>query len=193
MIFFNFFKSRKSLTLERKNLSSTFKTVQNNINSKPKFEYIPSSTITDILNFIKENYIQLGIELNIGASDEEIEDFEKNKIGLPEDFKLLYKFSNGFETDEDLFRLIPLSEIISNQKDDYLISDNSFHFTEYMIYCDMWTIDINSNNKNEYRIYNKTDNIVFLTNSISEYLSVFINKGIYDGLYEWREEIKKRT
>jgi hypothetical protein len=57
----------------------------------------------------------------------------------------------------------------------------------------MWTIDINSNNKNEYRIYNKTDNIVFLTNSISEYLSVFINKGIYDGLYEWREEIKKRT
>lgn len=143
-----------------------------------------------MLDFINDNSTLIGIYLNGGASDAEINHFEQNKFVLPDDFKLLYKFTNGFETDEDIFRLIPLDEIIDNKKDDYLISDYSFHFTEYMIYSDMWTADIDVKIKNSYRIYNKADDVVFLTNSIAEFLITFINKGIYDGLYQWREDIK---
>ena len=139
------------------------------------------------MTFIKDNTSFVGIELNKPATEDEIEFFESNKIQLPQDFKTMYKFSNGFETDEDLFRLIPLNEIINNGKDSYCISETSFHFTEYMIYCDMWTVEINPKNVDDYRIYNKADNVVYLTNSITEFLCVFINKGIYGGLYEWRE------
>ena len=56
-----------------------------------------------------------------------------------------------------------------------------------MIYSDMWSVDISKENTNNYRIYNKTDTVVYLTSSLAEFLCVFINEGIYDGLYGWRE------
>ena len=57
-----------------------------------------------------------------------------------------------------------------------------------MIYSDRWTVEINPNDVDNYKIYNKADHIVYLTNSLAEFLCVFINKGIYEGLYEWREK-----
>ncbi|NMH88697.1 SMI1/KNR4 family protein [Flavivirga algicola] len=154
-----------------------------------KIEFNSTMELIDVLNLIKDNESFCGIELNRPATDDEIDLFEASKeIKLPKDFKTIYKFSNGFETDEDLFRLIPLNEIIDNGKDDYCINDNSFHFTEYMIYSDMWTVEINPNDIENYRIYNKAENIVYLTNSLTEFLCVFLNKGIYEGLYEWREK-----
>jgi len=166
---------------------------ENSTISQDKLPYSSQTTLASVLHFISDNSKLLGIHLNGGASDTEIDHFELNKFVLPDDFKLLYKFTNGFETDQDIFRLIPLDEIFHNKKDDYyLISDYSFHFTEYMIYSDMWTADIDVTSKNSYRIYNKSDDIVFLTNSIAEFLVIFINKGIYDGLYQWRADIRSR-
>jgi hypothetical protein len=156
-----------------------------------KITFNTKTTLIEVLTFIKENTSLVGIELNKPATKNEIDFFENSKIKLPQDFKTLYNFSNGFETDEDLFRLIPLQEIIENGKDDYCISNTSFHFTEYMIYCDMWTVELNPNDIEQYKIYNKADNLVYLTNSLVEFLCVFINKGIYEGLYQWREDKQK--
>ena len=193
MKLFNFLKSKTKPNLEIIQPNFVSPNEPTSTTSNEKFIYTSTTTLSIVLDFIKNNSKELGIYLTNGASEIDIAQFEKNITILPEDFKSLYKLSNGFETDEDIFRLIPLDEIISREKDSYLISNTSFHFTEYMIYSDMWTVDIDTENRNSYRIYNKADDTVFLTNSLAEFLITFINKGIYDGLYQWREDIKKQT
>jgi hypothetical protein len=160
--------------------------------SREKLICGPDTQLLTVLDYIRKNSANIGIQLNKPATSIEIDTFENQKVKLPDDFKLLYQFSNGFETDHDLFRLIPLDEIIENGLDrSYLISDTSFHFTEYMIYSEMWSVDISKDNINDYWIYNKAETVVYLTNSLAEFLCVFINKGIYDGLYGWREMKEK--
>jgi hypothetical protein len=192
MKFFNFFKTKSNRTASHVQEQSAENNFTKPDIKKEKIIYNSDTTLLDVLNYIKDNSEHIGIELNKPATQIEVENFETQKVELPDDFKLLYKFSNGFETDHDLFRLIPLEEIIENGLDkSYLISDTSFHFTEYMIYSDMWSVDVNKDNINSYRIYNKTDTVVFLTNSLAEFFCVFINEGIYDGLYGWREMKQK--
>jgi hypothetical protein len=187
MKFFNFFKKKTPRTVAQLESNS----IENNNEkfdvAEEKIVYNSGTTLLEVLNYIEDNSFKIGIQLNKPATSVEIEAFENRKVKLPDDFKVLYMFSNGFETDHDLFRLIPLDEVVENGLDEgYLISDKSFHFTEYMIYSDMWSVDISNLNVNDYKIYNKTDNVVYLTNSLAEFLCVFINKGIYEGLYEWR-------
>ena len=191
MKFFDFLRAKTKKTEVQVDVNRITDNVEEANNSKEKITYNSSTTLIEVLNFIRDNSSYVGIELNKPATDIEIENFRNSKTELPEDFKLLYKFCNGFETDEDLFRLIPLDEIIENEDDSYLISDKSFHFTEYMIYSNMWSVDINVDNINSYRIYNKEEEVVFLTTSLTEFLCVFINKGLYDGLYRWGEVKKK--
>ncbi|TRX34090.1 SMI1/KNR4 family protein [Flavobacterium restrictum] len=183
--FFNFFKSKKEH-------NNNFKSNENQeIRTKLHYELTETTSINDVINFIDKNKAKLGFELNAKATENEIANFEKNKIHLPDDLKIFYSFSNGLETDEDLFRIIPLEEITKNGDDEYLINPTSFHIAEYLIYCEMWTIDIDLENRNNYRIYNKSEEIVILTNSFAEFLVRFINGGIYDGLYKWQVEIRK--
>ncbi|PWK27938.1 SMI1/KNR4 family protein SUKH-1 [Arcicella aurantiaca] len=149
------------------------------------------STIEEIIEFMFQNQSELNIILYNKASDEEVELFEQSKIHLPDDIKQFYKFCNGFYSNEDMFRIIPLNEIIDNGDDEYLKNKTSFHIGEYMIYCDLWTIDINPNNKNDYIIYQNTgERIIILTKSFVEFLECYINRGVYEGLYNWAE-IKK--
>ena len=150
--------------------------------------------ITDIISKIKSNNTNLGITLYDKVSFEYISHFEKTKgVYLPDDLKMFYSFSNGFETSEDMFRIIPLQEILQNKHDNYTIGQNDFHIAEYMIYCDMWTITISPNDNNEYSIYNKANSTVILTNSFANFLDKFLTGGVFDGLYKWREEIEKTT
>ncbi|GGF01697.1 hypothetical protein GCM10011518_08930 [Flavobacterium limi] len=188
MKLFNFFKIKSNKTDVQVEIKRSTENHGKVNNPEVKIDYNSSTTLIEVLNFIKDHSLELGIQLNKPATDTDIENLKNIKIELSEDFKVLYKFCNGFETNEDIFRLIPLDEIIENGKDNYLISDHSFHFTEYLIYCDMWSVDINPKNIEEYKLYNKADEVVVLTNSITEFLCVFINKGLYDGLYEWGEE-----
>ncbi len=188
MKFFNFFRKKTRKKDDQFDINPVENNAENFDVRKEKIFYNSETTLIEVLNFIKDKSVNIGIQLNKPATDIEIETFGNQKVALPADFKLLYKFSNGFETDHDLFRLISLDEIIENGLDkNYLINDTSFHFSEYMIYSDMWSVDISNDNVNDYRIYNKKDNVVYLTNSLAEFLCVFINKGIYHGLYEWRE------
>jgi hypothetical protein len=191
MKFFNFFRPKLKQTNAQVDNDLNLENYENTKYSKQKIAFNSTTKLKDVLTFIKENNALVGIDLNNSATEGEIDFFENSKIKLPQDFKTLYNFSNGFETDEELFRLIPLNEIIDNGNDDWCISETSFHFTEYMIYSDMWTVEINLNDIENYKIYNKADNIVYLTDSLAEFLCVFINKGIYDGLYQWREDRQK--
>ncbi|WP_337854515.1 SMI1/KNR4 family protein [Pedobacter sp. GR22-6] len=67
---------------------------------------------------------------------------------LPEDFKSFYRFTNGFEIDEDIFNMISLDEMISNSKDDKRPA-----IAEFMIYSDLWYLEIDYTDDGQYRIY----------------------------------------
>lgn len=156
--------------------------------NKPTLLYTAATTIDDVLCFIYKHQSALGITLYQEASEEVLLAFEKSKIRLPDDVKYFYGFCNGFESGEDMFRIIPLEEIMSAEPDQYLMNDTCFHFAEYLIYCDMWTVNINTVNNNDYEIYNEADSRVVLTNSFSEFLTVFLNGGVFDGLYDCRNQ-----
>ena len=66
--------------------------------------------IQSAIEELKEHTKTDVLRLHSGASVERI----YNKA-LPEDFKTLYRFSNGFETDEDIFNMIRIEEIIENK------------------------------------------------------------------------------
>lgn len=147
--------------------------------------------LDEVLSKIKRDKDFLGIKLYGNASETDITSFE-NTIGviLPPDFKSFYRFCNGFESNEDMFRMIPLNEILENRASmnrNYLVKKSDFHFAEYMIYCDMWTLTISVQSDSNYSIYNKAENVVTLTNSLSLFLDKFLTGGVFDGLYKWRE------
>ena len=144
-------------------------------------------TINDIISRIKDNQQELGLTLYGSATDEKIAYTESIlKLSLAEDIKTFYKFCNGMESDGDLFRIVPLEEIIDNEKNKSLLS-HQFHIAEYMDYCDMWTLDINTST-NRYSIFNEAEDRVTLTDSFAFFLERFLDKGIFEGLCDWRTE-----
>lgn len=156
--------------------------------------YFMKPTIHDIILHITNDHEELGITIYSGASEEEILNFENiMNCKLPEEIKIFYKFCNGFESEEDMFRIIPLDEILETGKDDYLVNPIDFHIAEYLIYCDMWTLSINPSDSSTYRIYNHGHDVVALTTSFSKFLDTFLKGGVFGGLYDWRERIKKNS
>ncbi|MGB8191157.1 MAG: SMI1/KNR4 family protein [Chitinophagaceae bacterium] len=149
-------------------------------------------TITDIITKIQHNKTEFGITLYDKASSKDITDFEEViGVKLPDDIKTFYSFCNGFESAEDSFRIIPLDEIIYNSgRDNHVVNKKDFYIAEYMVYCDMWTLSVNPQNSNGYTIYNMVENAVVLTDSFAAFLDVFLNGGVFEGLYDWRERIE---
>ncbi len=132
------------------------------------------------------------LTLHAGANEELIKKFENTYgIVLPADFKTLYCFTNGLEIDEDIFNMIPLTEIIDNKKE-----GEPIWFAEYMIYSDMWALEINPENPNDYTItcvdysFGKID----LTKSLGDFINRFFKGGVFEigGLYAWKDEIKAK-
>ncbi len=72
-----------------------------------------SLTIQAIIDRIAADKEKLGITPYAPASEEEILDFER-ALGqeLPDDFKTFYRYCDGFYSDEDMFRIVPLAEIL---------------------------------------------------------------------------------
>jgi hypothetical protein len=107
---------------------------------------------------------------------------------LPPDFKRLYSFSNGFESEEDMFRLIPLEELMHDWRAKEM-GYSKFYFCEYLVYCDMWGIDLSSSEQLSYSIFYPVSEgrRLFMTNSLAEFLSRFLEAGVYGkgGLYDW--------
>ena len=128
-----------------------------------------------------------GIEVFPPASEKEIITFEK-KVGfaLPDDFREFYSICNGFGCNEDIFNMIPLGTT-TTYPDDY--GPNWFHFAEYMIYSDGWSLRMIS--PGQYEIFNDSYPKVPLTTSLGEFLERFLRGNVFDagGLYQWQDEI----
>jgi len=129
------------------------------------------------------------IKLYPAATQSLLESFEdKAKLVLPLDFKALYSFSNGFESAEDLFRIIPLDELMDDWHSENRVG-KQFYFAEYLIYSDLWGVRLGEEGKDDYSIYypDSEQRKLFMTSSLAEFLGCFLDAGIYgeNGLYDW--------
>lgn len=149
-------------------------------------------SITEAIQLLKTYNGPLGLKLHPGASAKLISKVENTYgITLPNDFKILYQFTDGFGTVEDIFNMIPINEIIENKKD-----NRPLWIAEYMIYSDEWYLEINPENPDDYSIL-KLDHDstkICLTNSLGEFITRFLKGGVFEigGLYAWADEIKAK-
>lgn len=141
----------------------------------------------ELIHSIARKHAESGIKVHIPATISEIAACEE-RIGfsLPDDFREFYLIANGFECEEDLFNLLPLSEI-GQRSDDY--GDQWVYFSEYLIYSDMWGLRINTSG--QYEIFNGTFPEKPLTSSLIEFLERFLKGDVFEpyGLYEWQKEL----
>ncbi len=145
--------------------------------------------ISDIINFLKNNLSQTDITLHKGASENLISEVgHLFNVQLPDDVKDFYRFTNGFESAEDIFNIIPLEEVIDRAED----SIPNLYIAEYMIYSDMWELEIDLFNYNDYKIINIGEERIVLTKSFAEFIKRFLTGGVFEkgGLYDWHEEVK---
>lgn len=145
-------------------------------------------TIPELINAIGEKHKNDNFVLHPQVPEEKVTKFEKH-IGftLPDDFKTFYSFCNGFEMDtDDIFRMIDIEEIIDNNIDK---KAKTFHFADYMIYSDMWTLKYFG--EGDYKIVNFGITDVVLTDSLAEFLTRYLEGGVFEkgGLIDWHEEI----
>ena len=139
-----------------------------------------------IIAITQKNQKKEGVDVYPPASEAKISAFEE-QIGflLPADFREFYLCCDGFGCVDDIFNMIPLSQI-RNYPKDYGV--NWFYFAEYMIYSDMWGLRINQ--KGEYEIFNEGYPNHVLTSSLKDFLEIFLEGNVFEpgGLYEWQGE-----
>jgi hypothetical protein len=150
-------------------------------------------TINDALELLKSYSGPFELTLRPGANEALINKMEDTySIALPDDFKTLYRFTDGFEIDEDIFNMIPLEEMIGRRK-----ADKPIWIAEYLIYSDMWGLEINPSDPDDYSIFggDLDKEKIILTNSLGEFIGRFLKGGVFEtgGLYHWKDEIKAKT
>lgn len=75
-------------------------------------EKTESNPIKSLLELLKQNWIDAGIELNTLATEDEIRDFESQyQVKFPVDFREFFLHLNGINQAVDMCRLWPLAEI----------------------------------------------------------------------------------
>lgn len=148
-------------------------------------------TIQESIAQLKAYDGPLGLSLRAGADDALLSRMESScGITLPDDFKEFYRFTDGFETEEDMFNMLSVADIIDNLTDKRY---GQFHIAEYMIYSDSWQLEINPDDCNDYQIFVEAhDNKLVLTRSLAEFISRFLSGGVFEngGLYEWQEIVE---
>jgi hypothetical protein len=143
--------------------------------------------ITELFYKIIEKHKEQGIQLYGSSSIQDIRTFT-TKVGfsLPNEFVELYMLSNGFECDEDIFRIVPLEEILMLK--DY--SKTTFGFAEYLTRCDIWKVSFYQD-----KSYLIKDTRGAELSSLNEFLSVFLKGNIFEdgGLYDEKYLRKQKT
>ena len=149
------------------------------------------TSIEQIIRRLKHEGQKFGIVLNAPAPTSELQDLkEKLGVELPSDISDFYKVCNGFESEDHLFRMIPIREIIDEKSE---FGNRTFDFAEYLIYSDTWSIRLDGT---FYEIINSnhgTENPVVLSNSLSSFLDKYLTgTGVFGGqsLYNWANEIR---
>jgi hypothetical protein len=144
-------------------------------------------SMNQLIRDIERKHRQSGIKIKPPATDALIQAFElRVGFSLPADFKEFYSICNGFECEEDIFSMVALDDILNYEMD---YGQNWFHFAEYLIYSDMWSLRKLHNGQHE--IFNESENII-LSTSLHEFLFRFLVGNVFDkgGLYDWHEEKK---
>lgn len=126
----------------------------------------------------KDDVNKLGITFNDPCSEEDIADLQsKLSQPLPSDLIDFYTFCNGIETEDFMFRAIPISEVIDYRSE---LKSNTLHFAEYMIYSDQWLIQLNEGGG--YNILNNdhgSKETTVQSNSIFEFLEIYLTEGLF--------------
>jgi cell wall assembly regulator SMI1 len=154
-------------------------------------------SLQTVIETLAAKRAELGIAPAPPASAEAITAFEKAyQLTIPTDIKAFYQFCNGFETNDFLFRVLPLEEIVNElQEYDHGVVGSKFVFAEYMIYSDAWQILLTAKAVSGYQIINAnhgTDKQVVLTDSIADFIIRYlIEGGVFGehGLLTWYEEV----
>ena len=133
----------------------------------------------------------LGISLHPPATIEDIAKLESAvKQKLPQEIKDFYSYCNGFETDDWLFNLLSIEQILYYKSE---LESSEFYFAEYMIYSDCWNIKLESStNFSIITNIHGTEKQIVITDSIYEFLHIYLNsEGVFSaetGLYKWYKE-----
>lgn len=137
-----------------------------------------------------------GITVSAGVSESTLQWFERQMgVVMADDFKAFYRFCNGFELEEDAFRILSLDEIVRDRPTHYRkrLINNRFYFAEYMQYCDMWSIEMGNKPGTTYAIFcpSRNDEQLVMTYSFADFLSCFLAKGVFgeNGLYDWGDAV----
>jgi hypothetical protein len=151
-------------------------------------------SITEAIQILKFYRGPLGLTLHEPANEAQISEVELVfGITLPADFKTFYRFTDGFQTEEDMFNMMPLAEILDGKQ---RYKDDPLYFAEYMIFCDSWSLNIGELNDGEYTIIagDPEGKQISLTNSLGEFIRRFLNGGVFEigGLSAWADEIKAK-
>jgi hypothetical protein len=129
----------------------------------------------------KDAVKKLGITFNDPCNDKDLTDLEqKLSYPLPPDLIEFYTFCNGFDTDDHLFRVVPISEAVDYRHE---LKDNTFHFAEYMIYSDQWLIQLHEGD--QYEVINDDHGIQEMTvqsTSILKFLEIYLTEGLFSKL-----------
>lgn len=149
--------------------------------------------INDAIELLKSYNGPFELTLRPGANEVLIAKLEHTYgITFPNDFKALYRFTNGFEIDEDMLAIICLEEMVGN-----IEQGKPIWIAEYMIYCDMWSLEINPDNPNDYSIYYPgwDSEKIMLTHSLGEFIERVMIGAVFEkgGLWHWNGEIRAKT
>lgn len=146
-------------------------------------------SLTNVIDYLRGNFTELEITLRPGASEDLIQKVEEiYNIVLPQDIKQFYRFSNGFDTYDWIFNLIPMEEMIE-QKIKY---NEPLSLAEYLIYSETWHLKVDEDDHDSYSITisdGKDD--VILTDSLAEFIQRFLKGGLHgeDGLCHWPSQL----
>jgi hypothetical protein len=144
----------------------------------------------ELIDAIKAKHGIGQIEVFPPASAHQISVLERQVgFSLPTDFKTFYTLCNGFECNEDIFTITPLSDIVQWQQD---FGPNWFYFAEYMMYSEKWGMQLTGDG--QYVIFNGDYPELTLTSSLHEFLARFLQGNVFDpgGLSPWLEEIRAK-
>lgn len=149
----------------------------------------------EILQELKNRNPALGISLRPPASPEKIKELEHLlNQDFPEDIKAFYEIANGFETNDHLFQVLSIEEIIQYKHE---LEQDRIFFAEYMIYSDTWEIKFNTSDSYHITTMNhKSEQEVIMSNSILDFIIEYADGGGLfgaSGLYVRYEALKNQT
>lgn len=148
-------------------------------------------TLDTVIEQLQANQQRLGIELNPPATEAKIRRLEQ-ALGrvLPRDIAAFYRYCNGFETDDALFKLNSLDWILEFSS---RMMELRFELADYMISSDVWEVVLDPTGPDAYRIVNAnhgSDAEVTLTTSLWHFISRYLDGEDHTDLYTWYEEAK---